>query len=201
MLTWKNKSQTPAGGWRYTQKESGMLITGPSWIELVNAVFRHRKANGYPTGLEIEREVEIQMCQSSPNQCEETTPRKGRSKTMADVLRFTVLLGEDIINGRERVPTEEADRRADICARCPDNIDPEGCNGCNSKNIENIVGKLVPHEKTKMDELLRSCRHCGCFNKAQIWFPLDMLQRHVAASENAALPSHCWKKKISNATD
>jgi hypothetical protein len=57
-----------------------------------------------------------------------------------------------------------------------------------------LVRRLAGTNATEHDSQLESCRHCGCFNKAQVWFPLKILQKYQREAVRRALPSHCWKK-------
>ena len=103
---------------------------------------------------------------------------------------------ESIFTGSPRASEEEAARRGKICAGCADNVKVEGsCNGCSAGAVQRMLEKVCGKKSTEHDDKLHSCRHCGCLNKAQIWFPLGLLQRHTSAEVDKALPSHCWKKQ------
>ena len=197
MLTWANKNRTPLGGWRYYVPETDTMVYGPHWGALLANVTAHLDANQIAYDPNIERRVELYMCSEVPDGCSDVPESEVKPKkmTVGDVLRFTAMIGADMLNGRKRVDKEEANRRADICVRCPDNIDPDGCTSCNRGRMEKMVEKLTGAIATKKDSQLKSCRHCGCINKAQVWFPLDILQRFTNTEVNKALPSTCWKKK------
>jgi hypothetical protein len=195
MLKLKDKYTTPPGGWRYTQRESGKLISSPSFPSLVVAVRQHRMANGYPLQMDMEQEVEEGACKESPGHCDDMPPDLIPSKlTLSNVFAFTMTLGESLLKGNPRVDDEEADRRAAVCAGCSDNVPIGGCGGCNAKTINSAIEKLTRAKPTKLDDKLHTCRYCGCLNKAQIWFPLDILQNHINPKIREALPAHCWKK-------
>jgi hypothetical protein len=197
MLIWRNKTRTPLNGWRYLVPETGVLVTGPHWDTLLANVAKHLEANSLPTDPHLERRIEEYMCKEIPDGCDSISTRDAKPKkmTVGDVLRFTAMIGADMLNGRERVDKEVANNRARICVGCPDNIDPAGCSTCNRGRMEKLIEKLTGAIATKHDARLKSCRHCGCINKAQVWFPLDILQKFTQADVNAALPSNCWKKK------
>lgn len=196
MLRLKDRSLVPPGGFRYTQPESGRLITASSLPNLFVAVKEHRAANHYPIGPTFETEVEDGVCRAVPDSCTEV-PASKTAKVMglADVLRLTALLGESLIRGRNPVEQSEAERRASICVGCADNQVPEGCAPCQSNRIESAIIAITGARATSRDALLQSCRHCGCFNRAQVWIPLDLLLRHSDPSIQPNLPSHCWKKE------
>lgn len=93
------------------------------------------------------------------------------------------------------VSQEVADARAAICSKCPQNQPVSGCMPCNWKGLSALVKQLVGAKKTKSDALLKNCKACGCINKAQVWVPLDILQKHIPSKFDALLPDDCWKKQ------
>ena len=194
MLTWKTKNRTPGGGWRYFQKETNTTVTGPHWGALLDNVRKHREANELPIDPGLEREVEDFMCAEMPDGCREVESQPAVSINIGTAFEFTKILAETFFRGNERVEQAEADRRAKICAHCPDNIEATGCRPCKALNIEKFVLKLTGNKSTRADAKLDSCRHCGCFNKVQVWFPLDILQKNQREVVRDALPSNCWKK-------
>jgi len=192
----KDKEQVPAGGaFRYVQPESGLEIREGSWRNLVNAVRKHRQANGYAVPVDYEWEIEEGFCKLLPEACKdgEASPSP-KHLTIGQVISFTLILGESLLKGSPRCSAEVAEERASICASCHDNIKPKGCTGCNSRKVNTLVSKLTGAKPTSHDGRLESCRHCGCLNRAQIWFPLEILQKHTSKRVREALPSHCWKK-------
>ena len=197
MLAWKNKHRTPLNGWRYLVPATGVLVTAPHFDTLILKVPKHLEANSLPVDVNLEKKIEAYMCEEVPSGCEELSAERIASKkiSVGDVLRFTAMIGADMLNGRKRVDKEEANRRAKVCVRCPDNIDPAGCSTCNRGRMEKLVEKLTGSIATKHDAQLKSCRHCGCINKAQVWFPLDILQKFTSTETNKSLPSNCWKKQ------
>lgn len=190
-----DKSLTPPDGWRYFQRESRQLLRSTSFNNLVDVVRDHRVANGYPISMDFEREVEMGVCKEIPEACKEVNGRllPLRMK-IANVMRFTITLGESILKGSPRVDDKEANRRASICSDCSANVRAEGCGGCNSAVVNEMVEKITGAKPTNYDDKLESCKYCGCFNKAQVWFPLDLLQKHTSEEIRKELPEHCWKK-------
>ena len=169
------------------------MITGPHWAGLVGNVRDHRVANQLPIDPNFVQEIEDYMCAQFSDACEELPDTK-RSLGLGDVMAFTAILAESVLKGSPRVDKAEANRRANICVGCKDNIRPEGCKSCSESNVEKLVTRLTNTQSTAHDAKLESCRHCGCLNRAQVWFPLDILQKHTRKAVRSALPSHCWKK-------
>ena len=184
----------PPGGLSYTQKETGQVIEASNIRQLVDNVIAHRRANTLPVPFNINDEVESQVCESRPELCRDFSPKvvNHRPVTLQMVLRITRTM---IKAGFKRVSQKTADERATTCSDCEDNIIPQGCTGCNSSAIKKAVVFLVGDNKTPHDSQLNSCKHCGCFNAAQVWIPLKALQATITENENESLPEHCWKKK------
>jgi hypothetical protein len=68
MRKWLNdKNMVPPGGFRYTDPESKMLITAPSWRDLVLRVKSHKEANNFPIQLNIEDDIEAQLTALLPD--------------------------------------------------------------------------------------------------------------------------------------
>jgi len=199
MLKLKNRDLGLAGGFKYTQKESGVLFKCSSWDQLIVQLKKHRVANGYDIPLNWEDEVEDQLCKNCPdpkNWCvENNNPQPTHRKLgVGDVVMFTRVLVDKLLRGGKNVDADEATRRASICASCKDNVTISGCRGCNSGRIEQVVRRVTDSGTTKYDDKLETCKFCGCFNKAQIWFPLDLLKKNMSEEIKESLPSHCWKK-------
>jgi hypothetical protein len=198
MLKLNNRQIGPSGGFQYRQKESGMLFTGNSFLQLMNRVKEHRVANKYPIGVNIEAEIEDQCCQNTVTEefCREVkgdgpAPRRHR---IAEVLYFTKALAEKFLRGGKRVEQDQADGRAAVCAGCPDNVPVDGCNSCGRGVLEGAIRRVSDASTTAHDEKLKTCRWCGCFNAAQIWFPLDILHNNMSREIRESLPQFCWKK-------
>ena len=197
MLKLNNRSHTPSGGFRYTQPESGMQIDASSFDQLMARIKDHRDANGYPISINIEAEVEDQVCRNTASEqwCrkvdDEAAPRSYRAN---DVLRFSRVLAEKFIKGNKRADQESANTRAATCAACPDNIPVHGCDGCGSGVIQSAIRRVSGAGSTPHDSELKTCRWCGCFNAAQVWFPLEILQDNMSGEIRNSLPKHCWKK-------
>jgi len=193
----RNKGVVPRGGiWRYKQSESGLTLESDSWLGLVDVVKRHRMANGYTIPITFESDIEQGVCELAPSVCVKADGKSAASSriTWGQVAQFTGIMISSLLKGRPKEPESEANRRAQICSQCPDNVQAEGCSGCNSRKIETLVQKVAGTSRTKHDSQLESCRHCGCLNRVQVWFPKEILQKHMDNKVREALPAPCWKK-------
>lgn len=185
---------TPPGGYTYTQEETNVTMNANSWEGLLDQVAKHRRSNNLPVPFNLSDIVAKQLCERQPEACvKREIKHNPNSKLDLNVaLRFTRTL---MSAGLKRVDQQEADRRAEICASCPDNIEPQGCTPCRASVIKRVINLTVGDRQTTYDSELKSCKYCGCFNKAQVWFPLESLQKTITDAENQALPEHCWKKR------
>ena len=191
-----NTQRTPRNGWRYFQEETNILIEGAHWQDLIQKVTDHRVANNLPVEPGMEQELLEYMCTQPEVQCKKAkTVKSEGSININGVLQFTHILGEAIIKGNKVVEEGEAERRASICAACPANIEPLGCTSCGLRGIAAMLSRFVGARQTTHDNELNSCKHCGCLNKAQVWFNLELLQKHTSDRVNGELPNNCWKKR------
>jgi hypothetical protein len=197
MLRLSNRSHVPTGGFRYTQPESGLQIDANSFDQLMVRIKEHRDANGYPININIEAEVEDQVCRNTTTGqwCREIDEEPApRSYRVNEVLRFSRMLANKFIKGGERVEQATANARAAICAGCPDNNVVHGCDGCGAGVIQTAIRRVTGAGVTPYDSELKTCRWCGCFNAAQVWFPLEILKDNMSEEIHDSLPEHCWKK-------
>lgn len=192
-----------AGGnyWNYKVPHTGITIQASNLFELLQKIRVHLNVNGFENAViersEIEDDVATRLSAVDPNCCYDSSviPKNERKIHIADVIRLTRTLISNVSSGFERVDQSEADRRAKICSECQFNISSDGCEGCrNSGAAAAIVGTITGDRKTSLDGSLNVCAFCGCFNKAQIWFPLIDLQNGMGQPMRDELPSNCWKK-------
>lgn len=119
--------------------------------------------------------------------------------TFMQVLNGTRTIGSWLLKGRQRVEHVESERRARICATCPQNQEILGCSSCSMPSLRSAIEVIVGGARTSSDDSLHGCCVCGCSLKALIHIPLAVLQERMPASENKRLPDHCWKKRIAAA--
>ena len=184
----------PPGGWRYTQKETGELISANTHTELISKVRVHRRTNGLTIPADLAKEVEQQICEwAGSSYCANidlaVSRERSASLTWGDIVKGTRILASWVMSGTPRVNEAEAERRAEICVACPMNIPAPGCVACaGSKLTRGLIGG-----KTKHDKKLKNCGICKCVNRAQVWLPLDVLSRSLDSAQYQALPDFCWK--------
>lgn len=199
MPTLLEQDQVPPGGWRYRVPETGFVINAWSWNALLPKIEAHYRSNALAVPNDLEALVVKYACDTYAK-CEEAGVLNKVARNVfkgfhvTDVIRFTQTFWDALKRG-EKVSQDEANRRASICAGCQFNQTPDGCTGCNSRTVKSLVATISQAGVTPHDSRLQSCRFCGCFIQSLIWYPLDTLQKFTDESENAELPSHCWKKR------
>lgn len=92
------------------------------------------------------------------------------------------------------VDQETAQKRANVCLTCPNNIpsiivtEAVAMAIKRHLSVKNEVGLRVDGEKS-----LHSCSVCSCVLKLLIWEPQSNVTAQMTETEKAKLPAHCWK--------
>jgi hypothetical protein len=202
-----NTTTAPPGGWRYRAPETGQLFRGASLSDLISQLNAHYRANGYDTPLAgFKPLIEDYICAETPETCDDSYVRPATqtesvgvagqlAHTFHTVLQGTATLVSWLAGGGERVTQQVAEVRAATCASCPENVEPQGCTGCNIGALRAVADRVAGKRTTPHDGALKSCRICACHLRAKVWLPLKILTQHMPAKQQARLPEHCWIKQ------
>lgn len=193
-----SRSKSPPGGWHFRHPISGVEFALHSWIQLRGAVDKHCEGNGYPPISDAA--IEEQICSRLGDQmyrwCEgDGLTVRGIGLTWQEIARGTMALGSFLLHGRQRVPQEEAERRAGICRTCPMNVFFSRPCGGGCPELNDAVQSIIGDATTSNDAHLEACAICGCSNRAQVHVPIESLQHGVNVAEfieKAPIP--CWKR-------
>lgn len=198
MLKFQDKLLTPpSGAYPYRRSESGMSFRQVAFADLVKEVRDHCKANGFPIGPNFEAEVEDNSCR----QLLSTYPNfegcvgedgsrpytEGRKWHLADVRAFLNTMGRLATSDDKFVNQEEAERRAEICARCPQNIQMPECLACGG--VTALVRTIKGNRHTSRDNDLKICGACGCDIQTKCHISRDIQMR-----DDVTWDSACWMK-------
>ncbi len=195
----KAKNQIPyGGGYKILDPLTGIRIEAVTWDHLMTKVRDERRANGAPLGLELEDEVEQWACIAHPDEVDVVDERlpKRRSFGLDDIVRGTRTILSFLASGKVLVSQEEAERRAEICCKCPLNIGYSmSCSVCDK--LSDIVQGIIGPVRTTHDQQLLSCGVCQCSLKAAVHVPLDVLNQANTAEMNQAFAVmqetyKCW---------
>jgi hypothetical protein len=190
------KMQIPHGGWWFGKHREN------TFDELVSVVTKYRQSNGIPIG-NIQAEIEEEICKRFPRGCRESKPAP-LNTSMAT--KFIQLMYRFKAKGSKLVDPTEAERRAAICAICPENK-PEDearaatkCTTCAKKLLERgaslgvsmVRSQILKGKVTSKESELKACAVCGCDNRLSVWIPMDVLK--VSETDKIQFPNACWKK-------
>lgn len=201
----KNPTLVPPGGFGYMQPETGVTRDGQSFSGTVALVQEHRVSNNLDRQDvdDVIADVELQICQRAPGDyCygNLSVVQQGvtRERILGGVKAIAAWLGAALHHETVFVDQAEADRRAGICARCFLNKDGQGCTGCSfGDSLREAIGLTIGERSTARDPALQTCRVCGCLNRVQIWFKIEIMDGLMDAETKARFASipHCWKGK------
>ena len=197
----KSRILMPHGGLFYIKDPlTGYPLEGTMFNMLFDRAVAYRRANSIPIGLDFEEQIEAQVCEKYPDECEinrRALGIPGVQPGLYDVARASAIMIKHKVS-EELVPQEEANRRAAICAVCPLRAQMTlPCSRCFSA-LENVVGWIVGGRGTPHDEKLAACGICKCYISASVWLPLttqclgltDEMRDHFAF---ARTNFNCWK--------
>ncbi len=197
-----NQSRIPYGGIYVLDEPTKALVgRGTTFVALVKSCSEWRRANSVPIGIGFESEVEAAVCEKYSVECDDDSvpqkPRRGRL-TLATVLRGTKVLLAFKMAGSPYVDHAEAERRASICAACPQNIEYAKPCGGNCGGLKEVVTAIVGGHKTSFDSKLKACGICQCINSAHIWMPLEILSKGITDGQRVQFSAvqNCWKKDV-----
>lgn len=199
-----SENTTPPGQWRYLVPETGTWLRG-YWAltDLMSDLTKHYVVNKlqWPGDGPMKQRVLSQLCPQLPKgYCKDSEAPIGFWKrvrtTFSELVQGTSTLGEWLRSGR-KVDPAEANERASICIKCPQNQEPEGCVGCNMPSVQNLVNSLRGGSRTPYDSQLRACNVCGCSLQVKVWVPSDIILKHTPASQLKEFPDGCWLKSAS----
>jgi len=190
MLKPKQPNHIPPGGWRYTERRTGIKfpVNGSQvtldW--LITEVERHRVATGGDLSPGWRDRLLEEICQQNPSiPCGQDMAPINRALSKSDVRRFMSSMAKFVMNGAKLVDQGEADRRAAICAECPMRTRQTFCMGC--MGLRAVNEALIGHREVSNASELGSCAVCGCVLKVKVWFPLESTD-----NEGLEYPPHCW---------
>jgi hypothetical protein len=192
----KDRSQAPPDFFKYVHPETGHKTEARDYYTWVERAKEHVKANNLPYDPELPLKMEDQLCSTIPPDLWEYEKEGDLSWVdtrinVKDVVDFTKVLIAQATSGNRFVSQEEANRRAKICAGCYLNVRVGGCGACGQ------LLDLVIDRTTEYDGLLQNCAVCHCFNRAQVHFPLEVLEVNDTDWKQSHYTSFCWKNKTS----
>lgn len=171
--------------------EYGVVHTGYRFANLLRAIKEYRIEHGGDLSVGWEDRVGNKLCEDQKLPACSQFEKPQRKFSLSDVSTFFQSINKWRKTGYEVVSEEESERRAAICAACPQNIKVEGCTSCFRllQKIKSVIGERT----TSKDDELNQCGVCACDLQTKIHLP-----KHVGQVDkyDDSLPSHCWLKKV-----
>lgn len=193
-------SECPPDMYRYKHPQDGWLDRCYDYTGWLRRIEDHRRINGYPEPEDWVAEAEDQLCRLlPPGWCKQETGEPpewflNTRLTVDDVMRGTRVLASFVAQGMPLVEKKVAAERGAICATCPFSISAPGCGPC--IGLSNLIAEIAGSEQLPSDPILsnKSCGICGCAARAQIWLPIELLNKGVTEEMMEQWPMEfCWK--------
>lgn len=185
-----NKHVMPPGGFYFVDGE-GVRFDAENPLKLANKINQYRLQNNKPLGNPI-KEINDFTCARYPTGC------RGAERKLADaqptqplvarVNRWLAITTRALgITPGKYVLRSEAERRAAICAACPQQAVWMACAGCADASRRLSFAARKGQELPGSEKLL-GCAVLGEDTRTSIW--LDGLK----PADRAGLPENCWRK-------
>jgi hypothetical protein len=174
---------------------------GTTFTMAYDRLVAYRRANTIPIGLDFDDELESQFCSKYPAECEINKRALGVSLVapgLYDVVRGSMVMVNHAAHGGALVAQDEANRRAEICYKCPLRAQMTlPCARCMSA-LESVVNVITGSHSTPFDERLSACSICKCYISASVWLPLETQCVGVTEEQKerftfAKEAFNCWK--------
>ena len=166
------------------------------WVsDLFRAVMSRAEAGGERLEGGWEEKLWMALQKKYPNYIQSETivdaPPTLSISSALSFIRFVAKRGFD----RSVVSTQEADRRAEICARCPKAGVLVGCGMCREA-VRAVAGAPRKEYDFGEDEIgMRKvgCSACGCFLEVKVWMPEKYLEEEVDKHD---WWEKCWMRDL-----
>lgn len=172
---------------------SGETIESDSFHGLLKKFMSHHADKGIFLPKDWERDFHTDFCEQNHLEgidCEKDLEGK-QYPGPGDLLRFAqTFLGWIVKGGLKAVLRGESERRAAICAACPENVEMvHGCFGCTTLGPPIAEAtRLLGNMKTTLDDKLNYCAACGCVLKLKVHTPEEFLK-----DDHVTYPENCWR--------
>lgn len=190
-----SRSTTPPIGWVYEIEHEGSKFTfqSPMQLGLMTQIKKWYSSKGleWPGDPEMRARIEHYICQRLPKGfCIGGPDEPAVPYLSVGMIRDgTKLLLRKLFSRQEfLVDQSVADRRAKICANCPQNL-RNICTSCMGNEFFDIFGWFLrAGRKTPYDAAIEVCAVCGCILTAKVHVSDDTL---FTLSKHA-YPDNCW---------
>lgn len=173
--------------WEFKDPDSGNLYTANTRADLVKRIVQYRAQNELPPIEHLDLVIENYLCQKPYN-----SGRCVGYATLARGLWATVKGGIAVVTSlmyKSFATQEEADRRSEICVKCPHNIFPD-----KSGFIfwaDSIATASIGTRRSANHDKLGNCGICSCPLRAKVFFDgkIDL----KPGEEESMKKVNCWQ--------
>lgn len=190
-------SLVPPGGWHFVDRSTALphRVEGTSFEDVALRVLQFRVTNNLEPG-NPSKEVSDYICGTWPHFCTSSPAPHPAKGSMPFSNRVSGWLGRFFTSSKNDpgVPQEEAERRAAICAACPQNRDytKGGCGPC-IDGIRRLSFVWLRNRKTKHDAALGACNVFGHPNAVAVQ-AADLNPTKQLETGSDHQPEDCWRR-------
>ena len=180
----------PPGGWHYYQSDT--KITGYSYADLLKSVESYRSENHLTSG-DITGDVNGYICSNWPQFCHGVdmvaiTSIDAQTAT-GDLMNDIQTWAKNILQSQEPHPLvldALAEQRAQICRRCPSNVNWRGGCGACVASTERVCVSVRQARDTASTPVLGGCALMRHDNRTAVFMDRNQIQR------STNIPAECW---------
>lgn len=194
MLFLKFKQFIAPKSFRFTDPDTKREFKGNSIQDLVTQVQGYRSQNDLEELEYLSTVIENFLCHL-PIHAGSCMPVKNPKRSIAQYMRGGIATLKNIAY-KEFVPQEEADRRSEICSRCPHNNFPDA-----SRHFINwandIAVRSVGDKKSSHHDKLGVCGLCSCPLRAKVFYKgkIKLSKEELSKMEALSNPP-CWQPEF-----
>lgn len=178
-------------GYHWPVNETKTVVVSCTFKTLIEATKKHMVANEVKISPDLEREMNEFACESFPENCQEVDPDAERKINLwYKAKHFYAAVKSAVFDGI--VPQEEAERRAAICAECPENGEQEiaTCVGCFTAKFITEAAEALSSHHTSLDARLNTCKKCQCRLVLKVFVKKEAMQ-----DKSIDWPQPCWMRE------
>lgn len=173
--------------WEFKDPDTGYEYKAKTKKELLQKILGYRTQNKLKVLVGLGAVVENYNCLKKGNEGK-CIPNTKLERSWVATVRGGVALLANIF--REKTVTQaEADKRSEICFRCPHNTFPD--KGPFIKWADEIAVGAVGDKKSARHKDLGNCGLCSCPLRAKVWFEPPFKN---APEVDKKFPKFCWQK-------
>lgn len=175
-----------------TNRSFGIDSPVTSQAELINLIEQYRANNDFEPIKNLKSVLENFLCGLPENggKCISYTLKRN----LQSYLKGGIALIKDMLYGVEmRVSQDEAEKRAEICKKCPFNVIPPEKSWFIQSTDEAVKTYLGDNIKTENDSFLGNCQVCSCVLpfKVHVKGPFELNPEEKGKMDSVG----CWQSK------